>query len=225
MMVNRSSLRDHTIVAPHFRTWMSLTYTGYVPTTTSNGTYFTVYGNSAYLPFSTSQPVTTTGLVTASGGSSIAIAPPGYTTLSALYGAYKILQSRIRVRFGPSSLVDETTVTLYPVAANDGNPALQPFSAASQPFARMRMAVAGASISQQTVTQVMKSNLALGLTRAQYDALPYTDFGSGPDSNATAWFWAVGWHLLTTSTNAAPIAVSVTLDFEIDLAYPRTQTN
>jgi len=204
---------------------MAMTYTGYIPVTAGTGSYSTIWGNAIYRPFSTANPISTTGLVTGTGGATIASAVAGYSSMAGLYGAYKVRRSRIIARFCPSASVDQTTVVVFPCTSNDGNPALQPFNATAQPYARSKMVVFGANVSSQTVTQTMDSFRVLGLTQAQYDALPYSDTATAPNTDSTAWTWALSWQLLGPSTNASPIAVSVTVEYEVDWAYPRTLTN
>jgi hypothetical protein len=212
------------VIPPRYRTSLRLLYQGRVTASSATGEYFTIFANSLYQPFSTSAPVSTGGLIAATGGSASTESYPGYSILNGMYGAYRVVRSRVSVLCAPTSTGDQVTITVYPVQVESGSAGLQPFNAFGQPYAKSRLCVQGAPISQQTVRQSMESHVILGLTKSQYENLPVTYSGSQP-SAANAWYWACQWSMIDGAVNTGILAFQVMVECDVEMSLPLTLTN
>jgi len=214
-MYNNTPMRLHTVLADKMRTTVSLSYTGSIGTGATAGTYFAVYGNSFYQPYNTSQ-TTTTGLVLPTAGSATTNAPMGYTALTALYNQYRVRASRIKVTCTPQALADSITLAVYPSAAVT-NTDIQPFRACSQRYSKWKMCTCNNNVKDNTVINYLSSNVALGLTKQQYDDYPATIIGNAPVAGQD-WYWQVSYFTNSASVNSTNVVFTVELDLYLELS-------
>jgi len=214
-MVNRSTLRDHTIVADRYLTKMSVSWFGQLAATTSAALAPTIYGNSLYQPLNTGVPINTT--ITATQGSTIAREPMGYAALSALYNSYKIRGSRIKVTMCPTNGADNSLLTVVPVQSTLA--VTTPQILMNQRYARWRMCTSTNNVKQNTVVHYMSSNEALGMTKRQFeDQLPVA-VGAAP-ANQLDWFWEIVYTTQSGAVNNAVIGFTVEVDYYVELSDP-----
>lgn len=212
------------VFPPRYITTIRTFYQGKVIASASSGSYFSVYGNSLYQPFSTASSISTSGLIQATGGSGATQAYVGTNALDSVYGAYKILRNKLTFRCLPTSSGDQTTITAYPVQAESGSISLTPYNASIQPNAKSIICTGYAPVRQQQIVIDMYSHVALGLTKQQYDDLPVTLTGSIPAVNQT-WEFACQWSEVDNSSNASTICFTVELEATVEMSLPNTLTN
>lgn len=215
-MVNKSQLRDHTIVADKYYTKISCSFVGKIPAGGSIGSYFTIYANSIYQPLNTANPYT--GFITNTDGSSATAPPIGYTALSSLYASYRVKSSRIKVSVNPTNSGDTSLIVITPVQA--------PFSGTSsyqimnQRYAKWKMVSSGNNVKENTIIQYMKSSKALGLSDRQFeDQLP-VGIASAPPT-ALDWYWEVDYAQASASASTAGIIlITLEVDYYVEFSDP-----
>jgi len=212
------------VFPPRYITTIRTFYQGKVSASASSGSYFSIYGNSLYQPFSTANTIATSGLIAPTGGSGTTQAYVGTNVLDSVYGAYKILRNKLTFRCLPTSLGDQTTITAYPVQAESGSISLTPYNASIQPMAKSIICTASGLARLQQIVIDVPSHVALGLTRQQYDDLPVTLTGSLPVVNQT-WEFACQWSEVDNAANASIVCFTVELEATVEMSLPNTLTN
>lgn len=212
------------VFPPRYITNVRTLYQGKVIANASTGSYFSIYGNSLYQPFSTASTIYTSGLILSTGGSGVTQAYVGTNVLDSVYGAYKILRNKLTFRCLPTSSGDQTTITAYPVQAESGSISMLPYNASAQPHAKSIICTGYAAARAQQIVIDMPSHVALGLTKRQYDDLPVTLTGSIPSVNQS-WEFACQWSEVDNSTNASVICFTVELEATVEMSLPNSLTN
>lgn len=217
-MYNNAPMRMHNAVADKMRTTVSISYTGAIGAGATAGTYFAVYGNSFYQPFNTSQ-TTTTGLVLPTQGSSVTQSVLGYTNMTGLYNQYRVRASRIKVTCTPQALADSITLAVYPSPVVT-NTDIQPFRACSERYSKWKMCTCNNNVKENTVINYLPSNVALGLTKSQYDDYPATIIGNAPVAGQD-WYWQVSYFTPSGAANSTTVVFTVELDYYLELSDPQ----
>lgn len=217
-MVNRSQLRDHTIVADRFLTKLSASMTGYyVAATASSG--FTLYGNGLFDPFTTSNSFG--GTLTE--GASLTAPPIGFTSLSGLYNAYRVRSSRIKINFQPTNILDVITAVVLPVTSN--STAVSSYQIMNNRYSKWKTCTVSNNVKENTIIHYMNSHEAIGLTKQQYDNQLPTQVGSAPVA-LQDWFWQV--RFLCNEAGAAlnaVLPVTIEVDYYCEFSDPISQSS
>lgn len=221
-MVNRASIRDHTIVADRMLTKVSCSYSGYIPAATGPG-QFIVYGNSMYEPFTTPSK-SINGLVTGTNGSNEAQPPVGYGTLSALYNQYRVRSSSIKVTVQSENLSDNPVLVVFPVVGLYSSGTGGIVDTQNQRYAVWKQCSCSNNTAQNTVSCYISSAKALGMTKQQYDDYPATAFGGAPTTNLD-WYWQVAIYNPLSGDFTAQVIVTVDIGYYIELSDPIPLTN
>lgn len=216
---NKSSYRDHAIVPDRFRTKMSVSYQGYIAVGATSS-YFDIYGNSLYQPFTTSRTIAT--LVTGVFSSNTAASPIGYTELAALYNEYRVRGTRIKLTATPQNQADTITLVITPVCSVNGSVA-PPVYSINQRYSRWKQIQNTNNVKENTIIHYMPSNKVLGLTKQQYDdQLPVVN-GNAPPASLD-WYWQVQVYTNNGSVTAGQVMVTVELDLYVEFSDPLNMT-
>jgi hypothetical protein len=215
-MVNRSSLRDHTIVADKYLTKLSAMYTGKL-TAGTNG-IFTVYGNSIYEPFNTANLVS--GIMSGTQGSSVTATPMGYTAIAGLYSSYRVKASRIKISVNPTALTDTCNIIVIPVPQNFN--VTNSYEIYNQRYARWKTCSSSNNIKENTIIHYMTSSQVLGLTKRQYDDQLSVATGAAPPA-LLDWYWEVIYEAGTSVAPASPVIFSIEIDMYVEWSDPTQQ--
>lgn len=219
-MVNKSTLKDHTLVATRYLTKMASAVQLFLPASTTLVVENQVYGNSVYQPFNTTNPLNTS--MTLVTNNSITANPAGYSALAGLYKYYRVRSSRIKVTCQPSSS-DIVNLVIFP------NPqALQESSqiAMEAMYSKHKICTSGNNVKENTIISYASSNVILGLTKQQYDDQLPIATGGAPAASLD-WFWNIGFNVSNTNTgtNAGAISIIVELDMYVEWSDPIFQTS
>lgn len=220
-MVNKSSLKDHTLVATRFMTKMAASLQVFLPASSSLNIADNVFGNSIFQPFNSPNPLNTS--MTLITGNSITYNPAGYTALSTLYKYYRVRSSRIKVTLQPAS-TDIVNLVVYP--SPNSNPTTVGQIEMSTMYSKHKTCSSSNNVKENTIISYASSNVILGLTKQQYDdQLPIAV--TAQPAASLDWFWNVAYTVsqTNTGTNAGAIAMIVELDMYVEFSDPILQTN
>jgi hypothetical protein len=222
-MVNKSNIRDHTIIADRFLTKLSSSYTAEIVATTGNAqAQFEVYGNSVFEPFNVPGILISTALQSTLG--SVATQPPiGYTALATLYNQYIVRGSRIKITVQPSSLIDNFHVIVFPVLTQFSSGTANPHETQNQRYSRFKLCTASNNVKENTIIHYMNSSEVLGYTKQQYEDQPPTLISNAPNSNLD-WFWQIAINQAQGATNPnSGVYVNVEIDMYCEFKDPVQQ--
>lgn len=217
-MVNRSRLRDHTVVADRFMTKVSASYCGVAATASLTNSQFIIYGNSGLTPFTT--PSNNIGAVfTATQSSTIATPPMGWSGLSTLYQSYRVRSARIKITIQPTDVDDTCALIVYPSGSSLFT--TPPRIHTNQRYSKYKICTPNNNVKENTIINYVSSHEALGLSQAQYEALPPVPVGQAPPTGYD-WYWVVIIDQLDGTTNDANITCLVEVDYYVEMSEPAT---
>jgi len=207
--VVKSSLRDHKIIDDRAKTVVSASSTANFPVVTQFE-QITVYGNSLFHPFSTSNPMI--GTLTATNSSTINNPPIGYTAYSTLYSQYRVRGSRIKVTVQPQLSTDSILLVVFPVPQLFSGGTAPPFETQNQRYARYKICSSSNNVKENTIIHYMNSAEVLGFTHQQYNDYPATLVTSAPTANLD-WYWQIAMYTVSgvNTSNIVPVTVELAL--------------
>lgn len=215
--------RSHLVVAPVFKTTFGIDFFGYY-TSTLNKKTFAVSANSLHLPFSSVLVVANSlqlGATPYTGSVITTMQPQGFSNLcgsATPYLNYRVIASRIKVKFIPVALSDAVVVTVNQVSTGEQwNTSV--WTGAEAPYST-RTAVFTASECDKSISQGFKSAEAFGVPEtAIRDDLTYS--GAFNTSPANEWNWIVNLQTIGTNTSES-MGVYVEVEYDTELFNPTT---
>jgi len=218
--------RSHMIVAPIFRTSCGIDYFGY-HTAGLNKQTFAISGNSLHLPFNSALIVTNgisinaAGFTPYTGSVYTTMQPAGFLNLcgnAAPYLNYRVLGSRIKIKFFPLSLEDTVICTTNLVSTGEQwNTSV--WTGAEAPYAS-RTASFTASTNDRALQQNFTSAEAFGVPEiAIRDGVEYAGaFNTSPENE---WDWIVNLQSISTNTTAS-VGVLIEINYDVEFWNPAT---
>jgi hypothetical protein len=193
---------------------------GYIPVgsfTAGLTGFFSVYGNSAFEPFSTtSKPDSATGLITEVNGSDTE-AMFGFSQINSIWNYARVLKSRLRVTALPTNIIDNFTIVMFalPFAAASSLP-LSYAGARGQVGFREALCCSGQPIRDNTIECQTDAWIPVGLSRAQYMDQPPVVTAGVPGSTLL-WFWVVQYFTNDGMVNSGTIPFRI--EYAVETEY------
>jgi hypothetical protein len=227
LSLNRMPSGRQTVMPPKFRTVESCVYQGYSTVANGNKAFaFFIYGNGMSHPFASGTPPSTAG--NTAGGFTINpgtgtetqanLAYAGDSDLAAsFYEYYKILRSRIELTAFPQSTGDELNLTVTAGQSNAVSNVADPILQSMQPFARIKMCSTGNNMRQNTVINQVTTSEVLGMSKAQFEAMPPTPVKTYPNATTNGlWYWAVTITFCDGANFAGIVSITAKITSEIE---------
>jgi hypothetical protein len=225
---DRSSFNsNHHVLPPCYRTKFMVNFSGSLPSGTAANGYFAVSGNSLHTPFNStlSASIGTVNSFSASGygGESYStVQPAGFSTLCGTtqpYFAYRVVSSKIKVKFVPLNVQDTTLVNVGTVLKNQ-NATTTIWTATDCPNSSKTQQF---SVYQKPtdVTNSRSTAEVHGIQpRAVRDELNFTAL-----YNATPyyeWCWVINFQQVNNAVSTAIMGLSITVEYDVELLQPST---
>lgn len=201
---------------PKFRTKLTISNTGQIGGAVSlTGSTYIIRLNGIYLPFNTSSVLP--GLTLAANATQPS--QLGFFLSTQNYTRYRVYKASCRVRYVPSSLLDQMLVSLQ--AAENG---LSPTTTQSmaQPFQKERVFTQAENTKElmMTVTMAELSGVTEKTIQVQTDA-NFTGGGATLSTLPTdSYDWYISSKSLTSSTSTSAIGITITCDYWVEFFEP-----
>jgi len=217
--------KDKLPFSPRFFTKMHCAFIGTLPASTATNGYFYVSGNSAHVPFNSTQAAATrtinyysaTGY---SGESYSTVQPEGFSAIcsnTSAYKAYRVHGSKVSVTFNPTSTADNLFASVN--AAQIGTNSTTTIWTASQSPFSSRLATF-TSIEQ---ARPLVKSLRTAHVWGQPESAISVDDGFGTAYNGSPgneWCWVVQWQVVDNTTTNAVMGIRVELEYDIEFYAP-----
>jgi hypothetical protein len=217
--------KDKLPFSPRFFTKMHCAFIGTLPSSTASSGYFYVSGNSAHVPFNSTQAYSTrtinyysaTGY---SGESYSTVQPEGFSAIcsnTSAYKAYRVHGSKITLTFNPTSTADNLFASVN--AAQIGTNSTTTIWTGSQSPFSSRLATFTSIEQAKPLVKALRTAHVWG----QPESSISVDDGYGASyssSPGNEWCWVIQWQVIDNTTTNAVMGIRVEVEYDIEFYAP-----
>jgi hypothetical protein len=204
---------------------MHCAFIGTLPSSTASTGYFYVSGNSAHVPFNSTQAYSTRSInyysATGYSGESYAtVQPEGFSAIcsaTAPYHSYRVHGSRISVTFNPTSTADNLFASIN--AAQTGTNSTTTIWTSSQSPFSSRL---GTFTSIQQAKPIVKA-LRTSHVYGQPESAVTADDGYGASYNTSPtneWCYVVQWQVVDNTVTNSVMGIRIEMMYDIEFYAP-----
>jgi len=218
--------KSHMVVAPVFRTKCGIDFFGYHAAGMNKNT-FGVSGNSAHLPFysalvqTNSYSINSASFTPYTGSVYSTMQPQGFTNIcysSALYLNYRVLGSKIKVRFIPLAISDTVVCTVNQVSTGEQwNTSV--WTGAEAPYAGKTHTFTSSENNKSLIVKYSSAE-AFGVPEiAIRDGQEFAGaFNTSPQNE---WNWIINTQTVGTNTSSS-VGIFLEIEYDIEFFNPIT---
>jgi hypothetical protein len=217
--------KDKLPFSPRFRTKMHCAFIGTLPAGTAATGYFYVSGNSAHVPFNSTQASSTrtinyysaTGY---SGESYTTVQPEGFSAIcsnTAPYHAYRVHGSKMSLTFNPTSTSDNLFASI--TAAQIGTNSTTTIWTSSQAPFSSRLGTFTSIEQARPIVKALRTSHVWGQPESAITA----DDGYGTTYNGSPgneWCWVVQWQFIDNTVSGAVMGIRIEMTYDIEFYAP-----